>query len=96
MGKFGCRCVEGLVQFQVLTGVGKVIFTANDVRNLHGDIIHNVYKVEYGRPVRPVNNEVFFFQTLDGTVNDVVDRLNLTGYFKPNGPIFFVNAILLA
>ena len=57
----------------VLARVGKVVFPANDVRDFHRDVVHDVDEVENGFSVAANDNEVAVFGAFDAAADDVVD-----------------------
>ena len=64
---------EGLEQFDVFTGVGKVIFTTNNVRDLHSDVVDDIHEVKHRISIRTDNNKVFILETLHVTTDLIFD-----------------------
>ena len=45
-------------ELEVLRRVGKVILAANDVRDLHLDVVHDIHEMEDPRAVRAADRHV--------------------------------------
>ncbi len=64
---------EAFVEPHVFAGVGEVILTPDDVRDLHRDVVDNVHKVKHRVSVGTKDDEVFVLGPFHPAANPVVD-----------------------
>jgi hypothetical protein len=67
------RDAETLVKPHVLARVGQVVLAADDVRDLHLDVVHDVHEMEHRVAVGAEDHEVLVLLPLDPAANPVVD-----------------------
>ena len=95
-----CECrrlhAEGAKQRDVLGGIGKMILTANHVRNAHLNVIHHIHEMEHRLAVRAHNHEIRLLLFAIGQLanhlaaNEIRNSDRLTLHAKPNGALVFV------
>ena len=83
MGEPGRGCSKGLVELDVLGGVGKVILPADHMSDLHLDVIDHAYKVEYPRSIRTPEGDVGVGSRIGQVKFDASADLVLEDYLFP-------------
>ena len=91
------RCAERAVELHVLGRIGKMILAANDVRDLHLDVVHDVDEMENPRAVGPADGHVRIrlgagHVEFDVAADDVIDDDLFARETKADGTRVVVNA----
>jgi len=92
VGKLRRRGAQGLVEGDVLVGVGQVVFSPNHMRDPHLQVVDDIHEVKYRAAVLSLNHQIWLHGAVksDFPADQILHHARGLGHFKLQRPAILV------